>query len=41
MTDLKENESYLHKQFDVYNETLIFQFSTVRTYDGTTETYEN
>ena len=40
MTDWKENESYLHKKFDVLDETLIFQFSNVRTYDGTAGTYE-
>ena len=40
MTDWKENEFYLQKKFDVYNVTLIFQISTVRTYDGTAETYE-
>ena len=40
MTDWKENESYLYKKFDVLNETLIFQPSTVHNYDGTAETYE-
>ena len=40
MTDWKENESYLHKKFDVKNETWIFQLFTVRTYDGTAKTYE-
>ena len=40
MTDWKENKSYLHKKNDVLNETLIFQLSNVRTYDRTTEIYE-
>ena len=38
--DWKENELSLNKKFDVWNETLIFQLSTVRTYDRTAETYE-
>ena len=40
MTDWKENESYLPKKNDVWNKILIFQLSTVRTYDETAETYE-
>ena len=40
MTDWRENELYLYMEYDVKNETLIFQLSTVRTYDGTSETYE-
>ena len=40
MTDWKENESYLHKKFDIKYEAFIFQLSTVRTYDGTAKTYE-
>ena len=40
MTDWKENESYLHIKFDVKKETLIFQLLTVRTDDGTAETYK-
>ena len=40
MTDWKENESYLYMKFDILNETFIFKLLTVRTYDGTAETYE-
>ena len=40
ITDWKENESYLYMKFYLYNETLIFKLSTVRTYDGTAEKYE-
>ena len=39
MTDWKENKPYLHFKFDVWNETLIFQLLTVRTYAVNAETY--
>ena len=40
ITDWKENESYLHKKNNVWNETMIFQLWTEHTYDETAKTYE-